>query len=339
MSELRYNVATREWVVMAPERARRPEDFHAQRHSTTADRPAYREDCPFCPGAEVNTPGETVRFCDNQGNWLVRSFPNRYPAFTCETEAGLSGDLFHRKRLGSGVHEVVAESRLHNQTLALQETQHVQLVLEAWRQRSQFLFAHTEIEHLVVFKNHGVGAGTSLEHPHSQIIGLPVLPSSVRHRFDDAALFFQKGKGCVFCEMVKAELEDGDRIVASSPGHVAFVPFAAYSPYSIWILPRRHSHCFALIEPEEVADLAVVLREVLARLYIGLKDPDYNLVVRTANPPGPGSHFFHWYIAVVPRISQMAGFEMGTGMFINASLPETDAAYLRGVALGRGSTA
>lgn len=327
---MRYNVATRDWVVVAPERARRPEDFHAARPAITTDRPPHREDCPFCPGGEANTPGETLRFCDPQRNWLVRAFPNRYPALTAEPEEGSpQGDLFQRRRYGSGVHEVVAESRLHNVTPALQSEADIELVLRAWQQRSQELFHKRELEHLVVFKNHGVSAGSSLEHPHSQIIGLPVLPSSVRRRFDDAFRFFQKGKGCVFCEMLRAERADGARVVVESEGFLAFVPFASDSPYSVWVMPKRHCHCFALSEPGELRDLAGVLKQVLARLYQGLRDPDYNLIVRSANPPGPGTHFFHWYITVVPRLSRMAGFELGTGMFIRSSLPEADAAYLR----------
>lgn len=334
---MRYNVATRDWVVVAPGRARRPEDFHAGKPAITADRPAHRADCPFCPGGEVNTPGETARFCDAGGEWLVRAFPNRYPALTAEAEEGSpQGTLFQRRRFGSGVHEVVAESRLHNMTLALQSEDEIELVLRAWQERSQELFHKRELEHLVVFKNHGVSAGSSLEHPHSQIIGLPVLPSSVRRRFDDAFRFFQKGKGCVFCEMVRVEAEERSRVVVESYGFLAFVPFASDAPYSVWIMPKRHNHCFALSERSELRELAGVVKQVLARLYQGLRDPDYNLIVRSANPPGPGSHFFHWYITVVPRLSRMAGFELGTGMFIRSSLPEADAAFLRGLELSDG---
>ncbi|MFN8611230.1 MAG: galactose-1-phosphate uridylyltransferase [Vulcanimicrobiota bacterium] len=335
MSEMRYNVATRDWVVIAPDRARRPEDFHVHR-TTTADRPAHRADCPFCPGSEENTPGETLRFSNAQDDWQVRSFPNRYPALTPELEESRpKGNIFRRRQYGSGIHEVVAESRMHNVSLAVQGESEIEQVLRAWRQRSQELYHRPELEHLVVFKNHGLAAGSSLEHPHSQIIGLPVLPCSVRRKFDDAARFFQKHNVCVFCEMLKAELEDGLRVVAESYGFVAFVPFASETPFSVWILPKRHCHCFALVESTELRDLAGVVKQVLGRLFVALENPDYNLIVRSANPPGPGSHFFHWYLSIVPRLNRMAGFELGTGMFIRSSLPESDADYLRQADLGR----
>jgi UDPglucose--hexose-1-phosphate uridylyltransferase len=333
MSELRYNVATRDWVVVAPERARRPEDFHCSRPAGTEERPAHRADCPFCPGSEATrTPGETLRYCDAQDNWQVRAFPNRYPALSPEAEEGSpQGGLFQRRRYSSGIHEVVAESRLHNVTLAVQSQAEIELVLRAWRQRSQELFHKRELEHLVIFKNHGASAGSSLEHPHSQIIGLPVLPSSVRRRMDDAALHFQKSQNCLFCEMLQAETQDGARVVVETYGFLAFVPFASSSPFSIWIMPKRHCHCFALSESTELRELAGVIKQSLSRLFLGLRDPDYNLMVRSANPPGPGSHFFHWYISIVPRLNRVAGFELGTGMFIRPSLPEADAAHLREV--------
>ncbi len=185
------------------------------------------------------------------------------------------------------------------------------------------------IEHVVVFKNHGSAAGSSLEHPHSQIVGLPVVPSPVRGRMGVAMSYFHKHQRCVFCDMLKSELEDGDRIIESNEHFIAFVPYAAYSPFSVWLFPRRHQHCFGKISDEEIPALAALLQDVLERLYDCLGDPDYNLVVRSAAPPGPGSNFFHWYIAVVPRLAKMAGFEMGTGMFINGSAPEADAACLR----------
>lgn len=332
MSELRYNVTTREWVVIAPERAKRPEQFLHEEKLLTPDREPHQTDCPFCPGHEgEDTPGETWRSTRSDGDWQVRCFPNRYPAFTpSENPCSTAGrNLFHRVRDGCGVHEVVAESPRHNVTLALQPVEEVQQVINCWHERFVALHKEPIVEHVIVFKNHGAAAGTSLEHPHSQIIGLPVVPSHVHSRLDAASRFYQKNQCCVFCRTLEEELDDGARIVAHNPSFVAFVPFAAYSPYSLWVFPRRHMHSFAQLEPAEAGDLARILVGCLGALYFGLKDPAYNLVLRSLAPPGPGQHAFHWYVAIVPRLGKAAGFELGTGMFINSSLPEADAAYLR----------
>lgn len=329
MSELRYNIATSEWVIVAPERARRPEDFHVGTRTLTSQRAAHRPDCPFCPGGEENTPGETLRYCNDQGQWEVHSFPNRFPALRNDIEHDQVGDSFHRVRSGFGIHEVVVETPLHNATLALQPVAAVEQVVRAWRERYRAIAAIAGIEQVVVFKNHGPAAGCSLEHAHSQIVGLPVIPSPVRGRMSVALSYYRKHGRCVFCDMLETELKDQARIVASNADFVAFVPFAAYSPFSIWLFPRRHHHSFAKLADEQVSSLASLLKDILERLYNSLADPDYNLVVRSAHPPGPGSNYFHWYIAVVPRLAKLAGFELGTGMFINGSSPEGDAASLR----------
>lgn len=329
MSHLRYNIATGDWVVMAPERSRRPEEFRQAERPSTHQRPPQRSDCPFCPGSEERTQGETLRFCDEQEEWRVRSFPNRFPALQTVASPKTEGDRFHRQQSGHGIHEVIAESRLHNTTLGTQPLREIEMVIRAWRQRYLEIAASPGIEHVVLFKNHGMAAGSSLEHPHSQIVGVSVVPSPVRGRMEVALSYFRKNQTCVFCDMLESEVDDAVRIVESNSDFVAFVPFAAYSPFSIWLFPRRHNHCFGLITDDEVKTLASLLQDILQRLYDSLGDPDFNLVVRSAHPPGPGSNFYHWYIAVVPRLAKMAGFEMGTGMFINGSSPEGDAASLR----------
>lgn len=330
MSELRYNVATGDWVVIATERARRPDDYIGSGRERTHQRADHSSSCPFCPGSEDHTERESLRYYSPRGGWQVRAFPNRYPALQAGPVAAQHGDSFHRSRSGFGVHEVLVESALHNTTLALQPTDEVAQVVRAWRERSKAVAATPGIEHVVVFKNHGPGAGCSLEHPHSQLVGLPVIPASVRGRTQTALAYYRKHDRCVFCDMIASEWSDPVRVVASNESFVAFVPFAAYSPYSLWLFPRQHSHSFVKLPDAQIEALASLLRDVLGRLYRHLGDPDYNLVVRSGHPPGPGSHFLHWYIAIVPRLVKMAGFELGTGMFINGSSPEKDAERLRG---------
>lgn len=312
MSELRYNIATREWVIVAPERAQRPQ--------------SPRTGCPFCPGAEENTPDETFRMGDPDGNWLVRAFPNRFPVV-----APYEGDLATRgafpafSRPASGIHEVVAESPVHGDSLTRLRPYHMEMVVRAWRDRTRALLARPNVEHVIVFKNHGVGAGSSLDHPHSQIVGLPVVPVQVQVRLEEAARRYSAWGRCLYCEMLERERAAGERVVAESEGFTAFVPYAAFSPYSIWIFPHEHAACFSSLSDEALPSLARVLQEALGKLERLLADPAYNLVIRSISY----ASYFHYYLAIVPRHSKMAGFEMGTGMFINSHLPEDDARQLR----------
>jgi UDPglucose--hexose-1-phosphate uridylyltransferase len=184
----------------------------------------------------------------------------------------------------------------------------------------------------VYFKNHGSAAGASLLHPHAQILGLPVVPSTIRARIEEARRYFDDQGVCVYCRMREDEQRQQVRMVVESEWFSAFVPYAAFSPFHIWIIPHRHSASFLVATPEELRDLALVLREVLRKIYFGLNDPDYNYTIRSSPEHEPASESMHWYLAIVPRVNRVAGFEMGSGMFINTALPEESAAFLRSVA-------
>ncbi|MFN8611730.1 MAG: galactose-1-phosphate uridylyltransferase [Vulcanimicrobiota bacterium] len=328
MSELRLNLPTGEWVVFAPERAKRPEDFQRESPDWTHKRLDYKATCPFCPGHDGRTPGETLRY-EDAGRWQVRCFPNRYPALQPGRRPEPEGEELTRTLRGIGHHEVIAESPLHNTTLALMSPQRVALVLRAWRQRYRSYWLQPETEHVVIFKNHGRSAGCSLEHPHSQVVGMPVIPQQVLARHNVASNYYNQHGRCVFCDEIAQELRSRERILAATDEFVAFVPFAAFSPFSVWIFPRRHSCSFAHTTDDQLLALGELLQDLLARLYYGLGDPDYNLVVRSSHPEIQGTRMFHWYITLVPRLAHSAGFELGTGMFINPSLPEVDAGFLR----------
>lgn len=329
--EFRQNLATREWILFAPERARRPEQFRAAMAATTHVRLPWRQDCPFCPGNEEHTQGETYRVLNDRGLWQARSFPNAYPTVHPEGSPLRVGSLFRRTMAAVGTHEVVAESPLHNTTLGLQSLREVQQVLDVWSCRVATLRSQRETELVIVFKNHGERAGTSIEHPHSQIVSLPITPSQIRHRAEDAMRFYDDFGECVFCRFCESERRDGVRVVRSSKHFTAFVPYASYSPFSVWVVSHRHYACLSESRDEELDDLAEVLRDALARVYFGLGDPSFNLVVRLANRDCLHTKFFHWYVAIIPRLQRTAGFEMATGMFINTSLPEKDAEVLRNV--------
>jgi len=331
MAHLRYNLITGEWVIIAEERARRPEDFRQRRPPREV--PEHSPSCPFCPGQEARTPDATL-VLPADGPWLVRAVPNLYPALRPDGHAARSGTGSRQTVEGTGEHEVIIEAREHNASLAILPVEQVALVLLAYRERTRRLYEDPRIEHVIVFSNHGPGAGTSLEHPHSQIVGTPVVPGQVRIRMEKALHFFGDSGRCLFCHCLEEELEEGSRVVASSPGFVAFVPYAALSPFHLWVFPRRHNAYFGDLDDVEIADLAEVLKRTLLLLRSGLDDPDFNLVIRSSAPNERSVRYLHWYLSIVPRMSQAAGFELGTGMFINTSLPEECAAFLRGVPSG-----
>ncbi|MBI5874438.1 MAG: galactose-1-phosphate uridylyltransferase [Deltaproteobacteria bacterium] len=329
MPELRLNLITREWVIIATERAKRPEDF-----KTTASRkesPPYVETCPFCPGNESKTPGETFRISGDETGWKARVVPNRFSAVSASGNKERRIDGLIRNVTAVGVHEVIIESPLHNTNPALLSLEQMEDVVKIYKNRFMEAYKDPRVEHVIIFKNHGEGAGTSLEHPHSQIIGTPVTPVQFRDRLEAAAHFFDDTGECLMCMLAKKEKEDGVRVITETEHFLAFVPYAALSPFHTWIFPKRHSASFGNITEAEIKDLALSLKNILSKLYHGLTNPDYNFVIRSNKPKDCDLEYFHWYVSIIPRVSKAAGFELGSGMYINTSLPEESAGFLRKV--------
>jgi UDPglucose--hexose-1-phosphate uridylyltransferase len=330
MPELRYNTLTREWVIIATERAKRPEEFAKVKKEKQL--PEYSSACPFCPGNEHLTPPPTM-VIPNHGAWRVRVTPNKFSALSREGERRRVSQGVRRMVTGVGIHEVIVETPFHNQTTALLEDSQVELVIEAYLDRFRFASADPRVEQVTIFKNHGEAAGTSLEHPHSQIIGTPVITTQVRDRLVNAGSHYDEFGECIFCRVLEVEVKEKIRIVLESEHFVAFVQYAALTPFSLLIMPRRHMAVFSEMNDREAADLARILRRVLAKLYRGLQDPDYNYTIRTAPTDHAGVRYYHWYLSIIPRLTRVAGFELGAGMFINVSLPEENAEFLRSVSL------
>jgi UDPglucose--hexose-1-phosphate uridylyltransferase len=329
MPELRQNMATKQWVIIAAERARRPQQFLETYRPLTEEQPEYDPRCPFCPGNE-ELEYEVTRVPPGE-EWQVRILLNKYPALQREGERMRSFDGVHRRISGVGHHEVVVESPRHNVCPALADAQHLSTILQTVQSRCCELAQDPRIEHIICFQNHGEHAGTSLLHPHSQLIALPVVPYEVRMRAEEARRYFDDTGTCVFCQMVHDELRAGERIIVENASFVAFILYAASSPFHTWIVPRRHAASFLRASAVELADLGDILRRVLRKLYRGLRDPDYNYIIRTAPLRDPGHEYLHWYLTVVPRVTRAAGFELGSGMFINTMLPEEAAAFLRSI--------
>lgn len=329
MSELRQNIVTREWVIIASERSKRPNDFKGARvHTPTHSHNEHETDCPFCPGNEEldleveRTPAE--------GPWQTRVVRNRFPALAEEGMPIYTFDGMQNRISGVGYHEVLIEHPRHNTTLALMTAQEIASVLEMYQRRGTCMSRDPRIEHIIYFKNHGERAGASLHHPHSQVIALPVVPANVRRRIEEARLYFEEHRACSVCTMLEDERQRRVRLIIEREHFSAFLLYAALSPFHMWVVPHRHAACFLDMTHEEALDLAEVLRSLLYRIYDGLSDPDYNLIVRTIPvKERKGSPHFHWYISIVLRLSRTAGFELGSGMYINSCPPEECAAFLR----------
>jgi UDPglucose--hexose-1-phosphate uridylyltransferase len=338
MSELRQNLATKDWVIVAHERARRPHDFAAaNRRPRTEDLPDHDDACPFCTGREEETPTPTLCW-PAKGPWQLRAFPNRYPALQPDTDHSQCLTGLKRCVSGVGYHEVLVETPRHNICPALQSPEEIQLTFKAFQHRGRRMVRDPHVEHIVYYKNHGPAAGTSLIHPHCQLLGLPMIPRDTRQRIEEARRSVDDTGVCPYCRMLEMELADRERLVAENQLFVAFVPYAANSPFHIWVLPRLHRPSFLKIGDDELASLGGLMREVLGKLYHGLGDPDYNYIIRSAPMRDVDSDYLHWYLSIVPRVTKSAGFELGSGMYINPALPEESAALLRDADPGRPKT-
>lgn len=330
MYELRQNVATREWVIIATGREQRPKELSQGKRLSTAERPAWVAECPFCPGNE--DPDLDVVRIPGEGPWQARVIRNKYPALQRDGERKHTLNGIHQRMSAVGYHEVVVESRRHNTSAALQTPAEVTRVLSAIQSRGRTMAKDPRVEHIIYFENHGPRAGATLTHPHAQLTALPVVPYNVRARSKEARHHFDDTGACVYCRMLTDALQDGSRIVIESDLFTAFVPYAACSPFHIWILPHRHNSSFLKATGEELDDLGKVLHRVLRKLYLGLQDPDYNYIIRSAPVKDVGQGYNHWYVAILPRLSPSTGFELGTGVFINTSRPAESAEFLRSIA-------
>ncbi len=329
MPELRQNKTTREWVIIATERAKRPEEFKSKEQKKPL--PEIKPDCVFCAGNEDKTPPESFRIGLNGKGWKVRVMPNKFAALNPDA-GNLSSDTgIFRKMAGYGYHEVIVESQKHNAITALLPENDVADILRAYKNRYTFMAQDKEIKGIIIFKNHGAAAGTSLEHPHSQVVAMPVVPHQVRSRMDIAITNYDDHHECLYCRILKDELKEGTRIIAETGHFACFTPFAALTPFHTWIFPKRHSASFGQITETELEDLAKILRLSLRKFYFGLIDPDFNYVIRSAPTDSCDASYFHWYLSIIPRLTKSAGFELGSGMFINVSLPEENAEFLREV--------
>ena len=334
MSEFRQNLATKEWVIIAPGRDLRPHDFATAATDRPAP-PAHRDDCPFCTGNEERTANELLRL-ERDGSWLMRVVENKFSALSSDASVEREQHGLFLKSGSYGHAEVIIESPRHDDSLATMDRAQLHDLLRLYRQRMAEISMMPNIAIVMLFRNWGPGAGTSLEHPHSQIIASPIIPPHIRDPFQKAALHYDSYGRCVYCDMVQEELRQQERLVFENEHYVVFCPFASRTPFELRIYPKVHNASFFWSPKEEFADLTEALQLTLRAMRTLLGDPSYNLIVRTSPVGDEDVRYLHWYMVIVPRISTPAGFEMGSGIYINPAAPEHCARSLRDILVEHG---
>lgn len=331
MPELRKDPVAGHWVIMAQERAKRPDEFAA---GDAAPKPAS-PNCPFCEGKEGKTPPEirAVRQSGeaNSPGWRVRVVPNKFPALRIEGELERRGDGVYDLITGIGAHEVIIESPRHHLSISELEVDEVREVLAMYRERLTDLRRDPRLAYGLVFKNVGESAGASLEHTHSQLIVTPVVPAQVQGEMDRCRHYHGFRGRCLLCDMVQQELSSSIRVVVDSPNFLSFAPFASRVPFETHVLPKRHESHYEDLPGDRMTELAEVLRTTLRKIEGAIRTPPYNYLLHTAPLNSGPLEYYHWHLEIIPRITRVAGFEWGTGFYINPVPPEHAAQFLREV--------
>jgi UDPglucose--hexose-1-phosphate uridylyltransferase len=316
-------------VIISTDRRKRPNDFRFERASTLG-----RDQCPFCPGHEDMTPPEVLAYrqngsAPNTPGWELRVVPNKFPALQVEGTLDREPDGMFDRMNGIGAHEVIIETPHHDRSLATMSEPEVERVLWAYRERILDLKRDSRLRYVLVFKNHGAAAGATLEHTHSQLIALPIVPEFLRQELSGARRHFEVKERCVFCDVVHEDLLDGRRIIQENADIVALAPYAPRFAFETWLLPRRHGARFEEAPRHEYESLARMLKSVLQRMDRALETPAYNLIVHTSPFSEETGDFYHWHVEIMPKLTRVAGFEWGTGFYLNPTSPEEAAQALR----------
>lgn len=333
MPELRKDPITDRWVIISTDRARRPTDFVRESVPTA---PSGRF-CPFCPGHESKTPPEVLAYRNgsgaNQPGWSLRVFPNKFPVLGIEGELDREGEGMFDKMQGIGAHEVIVESPVHALSMTELSENAIEQVLSAFRDRVCDLKNDKRLRYVLLFKNEGASAGATLEHTHSQLIALPVVPKSVREEMEGAKGYHDIKERCLFCDMIRQESKAGDRVVMETDRFIVLEPYAARFPFETWIMPKQHKSHYVDMESGSTANLAWVLKSTLRKIEQVLERPPYNFLIHTAPLQDGANAWYHWHIEIIPKLTRVAGFEWGTGFYINPTPPEESARFLRDAGL------
>jgi UDPglucose--hexose-1-phosphate uridylyltransferase len=329
LPDLRKDPITGRWVIIATDRAKRPTDF--AKESVEIRGNGF---CPFCPGNESKTPPEVLAYGRNgtgrdTPGWTVRVVPNKFPALGIEGDLDRAGEGLFDRMNGVGAHEVIIETPDHQATLATLSEKNIEDVLWAYRDRMLDLKNDKRFRYILIFKNHGEAAGASLEHTHSQLIALPIVPRQVREEVDSARRYFQEKERCIFCDIIRQERDSSVRVICENDQFLVIAPYAPRFPFETWILPKQHASAFEHTQSPMYAMLARVMKDILVRVDTVLARPPYNYIIHTSPIGEESNDHYHWHIEMMPKLTKVAGFEWGSGFYINPTPPEDAARFLR----------
>jgi UDPglucose--hexose-1-phosphate uridylyltransferase len=328
MPELRKDPISGRWVIIATERGKRPSSFNSTEKVSTGGF------CPLCAGNEDKTPPEVFAYRpygsqpDTPG-WSLRVVPNKFPALRIEGELDRRGEGIYDKMNGVGAHEVIVECPEHDQTFSSLPVSHCEKILLTYRNRIHDLYRDRRFKYISIFRNQGEAAGASFSHPHSQLIALPVVPKRSVEELAGAREYFNYKERCVYCDIVRQEKAQGVRIVSENQGFLAIAPFASRFPFEVWVLPQQHSSSFEETPEWYYASLAEVFSDTLKRLTITLNDPPYNFMLHTSPGNEKINDYYHWHFEIIPRLTKVAGFEWGSGFYINPTSTEDATNFLQ----------
>ncbi|MBI4697621.1 MAG: galactose-1-phosphate uridylyltransferase [Nitrospirae bacterium] len=326
MPELRKDPIAGRWVIISVERGKRPSDFGMR---VPQKKGGF---CAFCRGNEHTTPPEIAAVrpdgsLPNTPGWSLRVVSNKFPALRIEGDLNISGDGIFDKMNGIGAHEVIIESPDHNLTLSTMPLKSVEDVLWAFYYRIFELKKDKRLKYVLIFKNEGDDAGASLEHSHTQIIALPIVPKSVHEEINNSMHYFNNKERCIFCDIIKHETASRIRLISENESYIALAPFAPRSPFETWILPKRHESYFA---PDgKFPQLAEMLQQTLKQIDKVLNLPPYNMMLHISPFKDEINEYYHWHIEIKPTLTKTAGFEWGSGFYINPTAPEEAAEFMR----------
>ncbi|MGH7198644.1 MAG: galactose-1-phosphate uridylyltransferase [Candidatus Omnitrophota bacterium] len=328
MPQLRKDPVSDRWVIVNVEDPRPAETFEMPPHVKSS------KVCPFCQGNESMTPHEITAYGRKTGSkgiggWQVRVVPNKFPVLKIEEGTDKFAMGVYDKIGGFGAHEIIIENPDHGAEIADLAPEQVELILRAYRDRCLDLRKDPRFKYILIFKNYGEFAGASLEHPHSQLIALPIVPSRVFGEVKGSHRHYEFTDRCLFCDTLDQDRSEKKLTILEEGGFLAFAPFASRFPFETWILPSAHEANFDSITDEKIAGLARVVKTTLLKMKKLLKDPAYNLMIHTLPVHGKEFDSYHWHIEIIPQLTQVAGFEWGTGFYVNPTPPELAAEALR----------